>query len=311
MDDWRTRLRADPLPWLLDASNPAVRHLALRDLLDRPADDPEVVDARNAATRTDPIASILAAQDPAGWWEKPGPGYATKYRGTVWQLIFLDQLGADPAEPRVRAACEYVLAHTQAPTGGFGASGVAARGTAAALERHPLPQREPAARAHRVRLARRRARRPGDRVGDRHRHGRGRPALQRDHPGTGLPLRRERRASLRVGGHEGAPRARPDPAGPALSRDFAGDRAGGRPAPWPRPGGRGLPDGLREHAAERLVVPASASRRATSPTCSRSSRRSARPGSGTIRGWPTRSTSCSRARTITAAGPTTTPMPAR
>ena len=123
MNDWRARLRDDPLPWLLDEANPAVRHLALRDLLDRSPDDPEVVDARNATTRTEPIASILAAQDVAGWWEKPGPGYSPKYTGTVWQLIFLDQLGADPAEPRIRAACEYVLAHAQAPTGGFGASG--------------------------------------------------------------------------------------------------------------------------------------------------------------------------------------------
>ena len=49
----------------------------------------------------DPIASILAAQHPDGYWEKPGPGYATKYRGTVWQLIFLDQLGADGDRPRV------------------------------------------------------------------------------------------------------------------------------------------------------------------------------------------------------------------
>jgi hypothetical protein len=106
VDDWRTRLRGDPLPWLLDESNPAVRHLALRDLLDRPADDPEVVGSRRAATRTDPIASILAAQDPAGWWIKPGVGYSPKYTGTVWQLMFLDQLGADPAEPRIRAACE-------------------------------------------------------------------------------------------------------------------------------------------------------------------------------------------------------------
>ena len=125
MADWRTRLRDDPLPWLLSEENPAVRHLALHDLLDRPADDPDVVESRQAATRTDPIASILAAQDPAGWWEKPGPGYATKYRGTVWQLIFLDQLGADPSDMRIRAACEYVLAHSQAQTGGFGASGVA------------------------------------------------------------------------------------------------------------------------------------------------------------------------------------------
>jgi len=131
MDDWRSRLRDDPLPWLLDEANAAVRHLTLRDLLDRPADDPEVVNARTAATRTDPIASILAAQDPAGWWAKPGHGYSPKYTGTVWQLIFLDQLGADPADPRVRAACEYVLAHARARTGGFGASSVAREGAPA------------------------------------------------------------------------------------------------------------------------------------------------------------------------------------
>jgi hypothetical protein len=125
MSDWRDRLRGDPLPWLLDEANPAVRHLALRDLLGRTEDDADVRAARNAATRTDPIAAILAAQDPGGWWEKPGPGYATKYRGTVWSLIFLDQLGADPDEPRVRSACDYVLAHAQARTGGFGASGAA------------------------------------------------------------------------------------------------------------------------------------------------------------------------------------------
>ena len=123
MDDWRNRLRGDPLPWLVDEAESAVRHLALRQLLDRPADDPDVRAARTAATRTDPIAAILAAQDPAGWWEKPGPGYAGKYRGTVWSLVFLDQLGADPDEPRVQAACDYVLAHSQAKTGGFGASG--------------------------------------------------------------------------------------------------------------------------------------------------------------------------------------------
>jgi hypothetical protein len=123
MDGWRASLRGDPLPWLLDPETPAVRHLALRQLEDRAADDGEVVAARRAATATDPIATILEAQQPEGYWEKPGPGYATKYRGTVWQVIFLDQLGADPADERVHRAGEYVLAHTQATTGGFGASG--------------------------------------------------------------------------------------------------------------------------------------------------------------------------------------------
>jgi hypothetical protein len=123
MASWRARLRGDPLPWLLDGAAPAVRHLALRQLLGRGPDDPDVLEARVDAMAADPIASILAAQQPDGYWEKPGPGYATKYRGTVWQLIFLDQLGADPADARVQRACAYVLAHSQAVTGGFGASG--------------------------------------------------------------------------------------------------------------------------------------------------------------------------------------------
>lgn len=120
MGDWRDRLRGDPLPWLLDGAGPAVRHLALRDLLRRPADDPELTAAREAATGAHPIADILAAQDPEGWWASPGPGYSPKYSGTVWQVIFVDQLGADPAEPRIRAACDYVLEHTQTARGGFG-----------------------------------------------------------------------------------------------------------------------------------------------------------------------------------------------
>jgi hypothetical protein len=122
-EEWRRQLRGDPLPWLLDPDTPAVRHQALRDLLGRPGGDPEVVDARASAMATDPIAAILAAQHPDGYWEKPGPGYATKYRGTVWQLMFLDQLAADPADERIQAACAYVLAHSVASTGGFGASG--------------------------------------------------------------------------------------------------------------------------------------------------------------------------------------------
>jgi hypothetical protein len=45
--------------------------------------------------------------------------------------MFLDQLGADPADERVRRACEYVLAHTQASSGGFGATGRIGDGTTA------------------------------------------------------------------------------------------------------------------------------------------------------------------------------------
>lgn len=122
-EHWLGSLRGDPRPWLLDPARPAVRQLALGWLEDRPADDPDVVAARAAAAVVPPVAPILDAQDPVGWWVKPGPGYGPKYRGTVWSLIILEQLGADPDEPRIAAGCEYVLAHTPASSGGFGCSG--------------------------------------------------------------------------------------------------------------------------------------------------------------------------------------------
>ena len=127
MAGWIDRLNGDPLPWLLDESMPAVRHVAMRTLLDRAADDPEVVEARAAAMRTGPIAGILAAQNPEGWWAKPGHGYSPKYTATVWQVIFLDQLGADGGDHRVRAGCEYVLSHSQAANGGCSCRGSATR----------------------------------------------------------------------------------------------------------------------------------------------------------------------------------------
>lgn len=114
-----SRLKGDPLPWLLDGEEPAVRHRALQELLDLPATHPDVVAARAAAMASAPIATILAAQDPEGWWVRPGGGYSPKYRSTVWSLMFLDQLGADGADPRIHAACEYVLDHSQASNGGF------------------------------------------------------------------------------------------------------------------------------------------------------------------------------------------------
>jgi hypothetical protein len=59
-----THLVGDLLPWLLDGEEPAVRHVALRRLLDLPADDPDVVAARHAAMASPPISTILDAQDP-------------------------------------------------------------------------------------------------------------------------------------------------------------------------------------------------------------------------------------------------------
>jgi hypothetical protein len=122
MADWRTYLAADPTAWLLEEQTPAVRAAALHRLEGRAEDDPELVAARAAAMAADPIAAILNAQEPAGYWAKPGAGYGPKYLGTVWQVIFLDQLGADGADPRIAKACEHILTWSPTTSGGLGVS---------------------------------------------------------------------------------------------------------------------------------------------------------------------------------------------
>jgi hypothetical protein len=109
---------ADPLPWLLEPDNPSARYLALTRLLDQAPDSPAAMAARSAIPNSDPARSILDAQfagldaagGPSGYWIKPDLGYSPKYRATVWQIIFLAQLGAPAVEP-IRRACDYVLDH--------------------------------------------------------------------------------------------------------------------------------------------------------------------------------------------------------
>ncbi len=120
-DGWKELLKADPTEWLLepDPDNPGVRYFALTDLLERPADDPQVVVAQQAIMETGPVPAILAQQHRDGYWVKPGPGYNPKYRSTVWSVILLAQLGADGTDPRVRVGCDYLLDKSPAKNGAF------------------------------------------------------------------------------------------------------------------------------------------------------------------------------------------------
>jgi hypothetical protein len=123
MDNRRIYLKEDSTDWLLepDKTNPGVRYFTLCDLLDLPESDPEVIQARHAVMTTGPVPIILKAQAPEGYWVKPGGGYSPKYRGTVWQIMFLAGLGADPSDERVRRGCEYLLNHSLATNGAFSA----------------------------------------------------------------------------------------------------------------------------------------------------------------------------------------------
>ena len=106
MASWKEKLNGDPIPWLLepDEYQPAIRYYALRDILGRDENDKEVKAARAAIMASGPVPVILAAQHPEGYW-----GERPRYTGTMPALVFLAQLGADGADPRIRAGCEILL----------------------------------------------------------------------------------------------------------------------------------------------------------------------------------------------------------
>jgi len=109
---WKNQLRSDSLPWLLESESPGVRYLALRDVLDIPAEDRELKSARKSAHKAGPIAVVLSKMEKEGYWVKPGPGYNPKYRSTAWSIILLAQLGALASEDqRIEQACKYLLDH--------------------------------------------------------------------------------------------------------------------------------------------------------------------------------------------------------
>jgi hypothetical protein len=112
------------MEWLLDPSLPGVRYLALRDLVGLDADDPELAAAEDEAYDRGPIAAILGAMHPDGYWSRPGPGYNPKYYSAVWSLTTLAQLGASAGRNgRIDRACSYLLDHALTPLGQFSVNG--------------------------------------------------------------------------------------------------------------------------------------------------------------------------------------------
>lgn len=121
---WQDQLNGDSLTWLLEADSPGVRYVALRDLTEASPDSAELQSAREAAHKDGPIAALLAEVHEAGYWVETGTGYYPKYRGTVWSLIALAQMGASAEyDDRIARACEYVLTNTLCKGGRFSVTG--------------------------------------------------------------------------------------------------------------------------------------------------------------------------------------------
>jgi len=125
---WLEQVQGDPRPWLLEPENPSVRYWTLCDLLDRPADDPEVQAAQAAIPAFPPVAEVLATQKGDGYWVQRDY-YLPKCNGTFWVLSALADLGLTAEQEPIRRACEFMFGF-QRPHGAFcRRRGVAGKGT--------------------------------------------------------------------------------------------------------------------------------------------------------------------------------------
>jgi hypothetical protein len=120
VSNWKFILKADPTEWLLESNNPSVRYFVLTELLEKPETEPEVIAAKNEIMNTGKVPIILGKQNEQGYWETPDKFYTAKYKGTVWQLIILAELGADRNDKRIKNACEFIMENSQdRESGGF------------------------------------------------------------------------------------------------------------------------------------------------------------------------------------------------
>lgn len=125
MRNWKSVLNEDPTDWLLEEDNPSVRYFTLKDIIRKSDRSNEVKEAKNQIMRKGPVPKILEKQKKGGYWGKPEDFYErSKYRGTVWNLIILAELGADPQNEQIKETCEFVLKLSQdKKSGGFAHKG--------------------------------------------------------------------------------------------------------------------------------------------------------------------------------------------
>jgi len=117
MQNWQKNLNGDPLPWLLEPENPSVRYWTLTDILDRPASDPELQEARSLIAQQPLVKELFALQHAEGYWgdDESKPHTA---RGAVAALTLLYVLGVVP-DKRTTAGCDSLLKSCQHESGGF------------------------------------------------------------------------------------------------------------------------------------------------------------------------------------------------
>lgn len=97
---------AETIEWLLRCPEAGVRAQVLRDLLNRPQDDPLLLAAGQATLQGAWVQGLLSGQQADGGF---GVHPYQKWTGAHWRLVSLVELGVPKGEERAIAAAETVL----------------------------------------------------------------------------------------------------------------------------------------------------------------------------------------------------------
>ena len=110
------------MEWLLEPSQPAVRYLAMRDLLEGTSRG-DLEEARRAVPSKGWVAAILSRQKPGGHWVRGDRLYRPKYTSTNWMLLTLSDLGVTREDPRIAESCSLWMDKFSKKDGGFNTEG--------------------------------------------------------------------------------------------------------------------------------------------------------------------------------------------
>jgi hypothetical protein len=123
MIEWSQISQQSPIDWLLEKSNPSVRYFTLRDVIGKPEDDLEVINARKSIAESAIVQKIFRKQSPRGYWEKADSPYLPKYKSSYWTIMLLSRLGVDRTDEDMARACEFIL-QFQLDEGGFSSESI-------------------------------------------------------------------------------------------------------------------------------------------------------------------------------------------
>lgn len=106
------------IEWLLEKENPSVRYRTLRELLDRPEIDSDVMEAKELILSGKDVTRILNLMHPDGYWlvkNRSKGGYIgdsveySDYNTTHFCLAYLAELGLTKEHPQIRKAADRYL----------------------------------------------------------------------------------------------------------------------------------------------------------------------------------------------------------